>query len=205
MFAARGSRLGPPVVAAVAVVSLVVACGGRADDPAGVQRGDVAPGARDGIAADPARDGVAAGGALPEGRDTEVTRVVDGDTIVVDGGTRVRLIGIDAPETVHPSRPVECFGHQASGHLRGLLPEGTRVRLEPDVEATDRYRRELAYVWRSSDGLHVNLAMLVDGFAQVTTVPPNIRHVDAFVAAQRAAREGARGLWRTCPAATRSG
>lgn len=203
----RPGGLAAPVAAAVAtalVSVMLVACGGRADDPAGAARGEVAAGAaRADDAAGAARGEVAAGAALPEGQDAEVTRVIDGDTVVVDGDTRLRLIGIDAPETVHPSRPDECFGRQASTYLRSLLPEGTPVRLEQDVEASDRYGRRLAYVWRRSDGLHVNLALLVDGFAQVSTVPPNVRHVDTFVGAQRDARVEGRGLWgANCPAAT---
>jgi len=130
-----------------------------------------------------------------------VERVVDGDTLVirVQGQTeRVRLIGIDTPESVDPRRPVECFGKEAAAHLAELLPEGTPVRLERDVEARDRFDRLLAYVYRRSDGLFVNLAMAEDGFAEVATFPPNVAHVDDFTAAARAAREAERGLWQAC-------
>lgn len=149
--------------------------------------------------AGPARsDGAAAG--LPPGRDAVVERIVDGDTLVVAGGRRVRLTGIDTPETVHPREPVECFGREANAHLGALLPVGERVRLEADVEREDRYGRTLAYVWRVADGLFVNEAMVADGYATVHTVPPNVAHADEFVAAQREAREGDRGLWGAgCP------
>ena len=72
---------------------------------------------------------------------------------------RVRLIGIDTPETVDPRKPVQCFGKEASDHTKALLPAGTAVRLERDAEARDRYDRLLAYVYRASDGLFVNLEL----------------------------------------------
>jgi micrococcal nuclease len=130
-----------------------------------------------------------------------VARVVDGDTIDVDlGGTseHVRLIGIDTPETSDPRRPVECFGAEASARTAELLPEGTEVVLERDVEARDRYDRLLAYVYRRDDGLFVNLALARDGFAVAATYPPNVAHRDELVAAAAEAREAGRGLWERC-------
>jgi len=131
-----------------------------------------------------------------------VEQVVDGDTLVVRLGDgtedRVRLIGVDTPETKHPSKPVECFGREASAFTASLLPEGTRVRLERDVEARDRYDRLLAYVYRADDDLFVNLELLARGYAAVLTVPPNVAHTDEFVAAARQAREEGRGLWSAC-------
>ena len=131
-----------------------------------------------------------------------VLRVVDGDTVVVNiGGAEenVRLIGVDTPETVDPRRPVGCFGKEAGAHTKSLLPEGTEVRLERDVEQRDRYGRLLAYVYRSSDGLFVNDALLRDGYGQLLTIPPNVAHVERFTASQRAAREAGAGLWSACP------
>ena len=130
-----------------------------------------------------------------------VVRVVDGDTIVVelDGGEeRVRLIGIDTPESKDPRSPVECFGPEATAHLEALLPEGTAVRLVRDVEARDRYDRLLAYVYRAGDGEHVNLARARDGFASVLTDPPTVAHAADFVAAVAEARAEQRGLWAAC-------
>ncbi len=138
---------------------------------------------------------------LPGEPNATVVRVVDGDTIVVDTAgveERVRLIGIDTPETVKPDSPVECFGKAASAHAEQLLPQGTPVVLERDVEARDRYDRLLAYVYRASDGVFVNLAMVQGGFAQPATYPPNVAHTEAFVAAGREAREQDRGLWGEC-------
>ncbi len=127
-----------------------------------------------------------------------VTRVIDGDTLEVSGGETVRLIGIDTPETKHPSRPVECFGAQATEHATALMGPGTNVRLVYDVERTDRYGRTLAYIYRASDGLFVNLEMARDGFAVTATYPPNVAHVEEFLAAEREARSNNRGLWGAC-------
>jgi micrococcal nuclease len=130
-----------------------------------------------------------------------VRQVVDGDTLTVEiGGVeeRVRLLGIDTPESVDPRRPVECFGKEAARRTAELLPRGTRVRLVRDVEARDQYRRLLAYVYRADDNLFVNLALVRDGYANVLTYPPNVAHADEFVAAAASARAGRRGLWRAC-------
>lgn len=132
----------------------------------------------------------------------EVIRVVDGDTIVVrinGQEEKIRLIGINTPESVDPRKPVECFGKEASKHAAELLPEGTAIRLVRDVEARDRYKRLLAYVYRKDDGLFVNLALINDGFAQPATYPPNVAHVEEFSAAAQVAREQNRGLWAACP------
>jgi len=138
---------------------------------------------------------------VPAGQDRSVERVVDGDTIVVDGGERVRLIGVNTPETKDPRRGVQCFGHEASAHTESLLPPGTAVRLVGDVDPRDRYGRTLAYVYRSDDGLFVNADLVAGGFAQVMTVPPNVAHADEFLALQQHARDASRGLWdpAVCP------
>jgi micrococcal nuclease len=130
-----------------------------------------------------------------------VERIVDGDTlvVVVDGvEERVRLIGMNTPESVDQRRPVMCFGKEASAHLGELVPAGTPVRLERDVEARDRYERLLAYLYRASDGLFVNLAMVADGYAQQYTFPPNVAHTDDFGRAERDARSSGTGLWSAC-------
>jgi micrococcal nuclease len=140
--------------------------------------------------------------ASADGGNATVDRVVDGDTIrVVAGGgrsERVRLIGVDTPETKDPRRPVQCFGKEASAFTAKLLPHATRVRLVRDVEGRDRYGRLLAYVYRARDGLFVNLALAEGGYARTLTIPPNVAHVDEFVAAVRVARDERRGLWGRC-------
>jgi micrococcal nuclease len=124
--------------------------------------------------------------------------VVDGDTIELVGGERVRFIGMDTPETVDPKRPAGCYGKEASRFTSSLLPPGTPVRMVGDVEQRDRYGRLLAYVYRRADGLFVNAELLRRGFAQVLTIPPNVAHTDEFVAIAGQAREGSQGLWGAC-------
>jgi micrococcal nuclease len=131
-----------------------------------------------------------------------VQRVVDGDTIVVSiagRDERVRLIGVDTPESVDPRTPVQCFGKEASNFTTQLLPPGTVVRLERDVEARDRFDRLLAYVYRVSDGLFVNFELVRAGYAQVLTIPPNVAYAEEFRVAAAAAREAGTGLWSACP------
>lgn len=135
---------------------------------------------------------------LPAGDDAVITRHVDGDTIYVSGLGSMRLIGIDTPETKDPRTVVECFGKEASNHLAALLPIGTRVRVTYDVERTDRYNRVLGYLYRSSDALFINAAMIIEGFAAAYRYPPNVANADWFSALDRQAREANVGLWAAC-------
>lgn len=131
-----------------------------------------------------------------DGEVMTVERIVDGDTLYLSGlPERARLIGIDTPETVAPDSPVECFGPEATGHLTELVPPGSEVVVTFDVERIDQYDRPLVYLYRASDDLFVNEAMLADGYAQVVTHPPNVAHVDVFRNAQASAREDGLGLW----------
>jgi micrococcal nuclease len=135
------------------------------------------------------------------GGNATLVRVVDGDTLkvtIAGHSDRVRLIGIDTPESVKPNSAVECFAREASDHMKALLPAGTALRLVRDVDARDKYRRLLAYVYRANDGLFVNLAMAKEGYATTLTYPPNVAHVDELVAAVGAARQANRGLWGRC-------
>lgn len=130
-----------------------------------------------------------------------VLDVVDGDTLVVDiDGTRelVRLIGIDTPESVAPERPVECYGREASAHIDTLLPPGTPIRLERDIEARDQYERLLAYVYRAEDGLDVNRHQVTQGYAAASSYPPNTALQADLTAAERQARAADTGLWGAC-------
>lgn len=130
-----------------------------------------------------------------------VVRVVDGDTLVVDldgSQERVRLIGIDTPESVAEDRPVECYGVEASERLKELLPAGTTIRLERDVEPRDRYDRLLAYVYRADDNLLINREQVLDGFAEAKEYPPNTALSSDLAAAQRTARAAGAGLWSAC-------
>jgi micrococcal nuclease len=130
-----------------------------------------------------------------------VAHPVDGDTVVVDIGGHeepVRLIGVDTPESVARDRPVECFGPEAKARTAELLPPGTAVRLERDVEARDRYGRLLAYVVRAQDGVLVNLLLVEEGFAESYRFAPNLAHQADFDAAEARARRDQRGLWPVC-------
>lgn len=128
-----------------------------------------------------------------------VERVVDGDTIVVRGVGRVRLIGVDTPETVDPRRPVEFFGQEASAFTKRLL-EGKRVRLEYDQDRTDRYGRTLAYVYLP-DGTFANAEIIRRGYGHAYTRFP-FRHLGWFEQLEREAQEARRGLWNPSAAAT---
>ncbi|MBI4932688.1 MAG: thermonuclease family protein [Actinobacteria bacterium] len=130
-----------------------------------------------------------------------VVKVTDGDTIsVMVNGTneKVRLIGIDTPETKKPDTPVQCFGPEASAFTASLLPVGTEVRLERDVEPRDKYGRLLAYVYLVADRTFVNLQIVRQGYARLLTIPPNVAHSDEFVVAARAAEADDIGLWAGC-------
>ena len=133
--------------------------------------------------------------AAASGELTSVTKHVDGDTLWVGGGEKVRFIGMDTPET---HGRTDCYGPEASARTAELLPLGTEVRLVYDAGRHDRYGRTLAYVYRASDGLFVNASLVRDGYARVMTVPPNVAHADEFLAVQREAREAARGFWGAC-------
>ncbi len=131
----------------------------------------------------------------------EVTEVIDGDTIEVrlDGDRhRIRLLGVDAPESVNPSTPIQCFGPESSAELRALLPPGTEVALTRDVESHDHYDRVLAYVHRIDDGLFVNRWLLDRGLADVAIYEPNVTLRAELEAAAYAARQRGEGLWTSC-------
>lgn len=134
----------------------------------------------------------------------KVSRVVDGDTLHVDldgTDTTIRVIGIDTPETVHPSKPVECFGKEASSNAKELL-EGQEVWLENDpvADTVDQYGRHLAYVWIDEDTMF-NYEQVAGGYAHEYTFDgQDYEYKDEFKAAQDAASESGAGLWdpNTC-------
>jgi micrococcal nuclease len=141
--------------------------------------------------------------AIPSVLDTNATmvEVVDGDTIdvTIDGHReRVRLIGIDTPETKKPNTPVQCFGPEATRFTKSLLPTDTALHLERDVVARDDFGRMLAYVYLSGDGTFVNMEIVTQGFARPLTIAPNVAHADAFAVAARVAQANNIGLWAGC-------
>ena len=140
-----------------------------------------------------------------------VVRVVDGDTFhcTLSNGeeVKVRLIGVDTPESANnpkarrdserTGRSLEeiiKMGRQAKEFTKSLLPKGEKVYLEFDVQKTDKYGRLLAYVWLS-DGRMLNEVLIREGYAQVYTIPPNVKYQERFLEAQRYARENRKGLW----------
>lgn len=128
-----------------------------------------------------------------------VTKVVDGDTFWVDNGTakgiKIRLTGIDAPESQKRWKREEgYYGKESKAYLTQLLKD-KKVRLETDIDSLDRYGRTLSYVYLEDDTF-VNAVLVKKGYAVIMTVPPNVKHTDLFYKLQVEARENSRGLWK---------
>jgi len=123
----------------------------------------------------------------------KVVKVYDGDTIELDNGEIIRYIGIDTPEICHPYKPVEYYGEEAYRFNKKLV-DGKRVGVELDVQKKDKYGRTLAYIYLE-DGTFVNAELIKQGYAQILTIPPNVKYQDLFLKLQREAREARRGLW----------
>ena len=131
-----------------------------------------------------------------------VVRVVDGDTVVVKENEKnitVRLVGVNTPETVHPTKPVEHYGKEASRFTTNLL-KGEKVYLagEPLPGALDRYGRTLAYVYRAPDGLFVNAEIIRQGYGHAYPRFP-FKHMGEFKQLERFARKAEKGLWAPAP------
>ena len=130
-----------------------------------------------------------------------VVNVVDGDTIDVARGAdgrdtdTVRLLGIDTPETHHPTKPVECFGPEATSFTEEHLA-GRSVQLEADIEERDRYGRRLAYV--VVDGERFNDELLRRGYARLLVIEPNHAHARTMLREELDAKRAGRGLWSEC-------
>ena len=125
----------------------------------------------------------------------KVTRVIDGDTIEIEGGQRVRYIGVNTPETVDPRTTVQCFGKEASIKNRELV-EGKVIALEKDISETDKYGRLLRYVY--IDNLFVNDYLTREGYAHASSYPPDIKYQNQLQEAETEARQNNRGLWSAC-------
>lgn len=136
---------------------------------------------------------------MPTGIPAEATEatieyVHDGDTVFLEDGRKVRLLGIDTPEI---GEHLECFGDEATDELRRLLPEGTDVWVLHDIEQLDQYGRSLLFIY-TDDGTNINVEMLSLGLAEVEMYRPNVLFKDALEAAENDARESDRGLWSAC-------
>jgi micrococcal nuclease len=126
----------------------------------------------------------------------KVIRVIDGDTIEIEGKIKVRYIGVNTPELHDPKKPIECFGQAASDENKKLV-EGKEVYIQKDFSETDKFKRLLRYVWVGD--IFVNDYLVRQGFAQVSTFPPDVKYQQQFIEAQTEARETKRGLWSQCP------
>lgn len=172
-----GTRVPRTVAALTAAVACAVVLGGctTSSTPAAAEPGDVAT----------------------------VTRVIDGDTVIVEperGGTiRVRLIGVDTPETVKPNTAPQCFGREASDRTHQLADHAAvRLEFDPAVDRVDRYGRTLAYVWLP-DNRMLNTELVAGGFAREYDYnQQRYRYRDDFRAAESAAEHAHRGLWSAC-------
>jgi micrococcal nuclease len=141
---------------------------------------------------------------------TTVTRIVDGDTLKVfflEGEESIRLIGIDTPESrvnkktkkdaKRSGQDVEtiiAMGKRATEYVESLVKPGDLITIEFDVQERDRYERLLGYVYLS-DGKMLNEEIIKAGYANVMTIPPNVKYEDRFLKAYQEAREDKRGLW----------
>ncbi|CAI8806624.1 micrococcal nuclease [Methylocaldum szegediense] len=122
-----------------------------------------------------------------------VKAVFDGDTILLDNGERVRLLGINTPEADGPNKKGEPGGNEAKHWLRRRLM-GRVVRLEQDKEPRDHYQRLLAHVF-ADNGEHINLTLVESGLAFLNLHPPNLKHAQVLIQAQNRAEQAKRGIW----------
>ena len=137
-----------------------------------------------------------------------IERVVDGDTVILEKLGRARLLGINTPETVSPAQrergePPQCFGPEASAEMKRLLPAGTEVEFDTDVEPLDRFGRSLVYLYK--DGESINELLVRKGYARAKAYKPNIRNQEMFNRLQAEAKSESLGLWSACFDAGSSG
>ncbi len=122
----------------------------------------------------------------------KVIYVIDGDTIYLATGEKVRYVGINAPEIHHPYKKVECFGKEASQENKNLV-EGKNVILIKDISDKDKYGRLLRYVY--ADDIFVNDFLVKNGYALVSTFPPDVENKNLFLESENYARKNYLGLW----------
>lgn len=136
----------------------------------------------------------------PDQNLVQVVKVIDGDTIEINSGVKVRFIGVNTPETVDPRRPVQCYGQAAKDFTKSLI-EGKTIRMEKDTSETDKYGRLLRYLYvQNADGTEtfVNLKLVQEGYAESSSFPPDIKHQLEFQEAQNQAILDNKGLWGMC-------
>lgn len=125
----------------------------------------------------------------------KVLRVIDGDTIELENGQKVRYIGIDTPETVDPRRDLQCFGKEASLYNKTLV-EGKEIYLEKDISQTDRYGRLLRYIYLEENGISINEQLVKEGYAVASSYPPDIKYQEKLRLIEQEARNNQKGLWQ---------
>lgn len=134
--------------------------------------------------------------AMANSHEYAVTRVIDGDTIVVEKLGKVRYIGVNTPEIKHGDKPGQPYGVEAKEANKKLVL-GKKVKLVHDLQQRDKYGRLLAYVYVGK--IFVNAWLVEMGYAQVMTIPPNVKYQSRFIELQREARNNYRGLWEDVP------
>ena len=125
----------------------------------------------------------------------KVVRVVDGDTFEIEGGIKVRLIGVDTPEMKNKNKTIDCFALEAKNKLTSMI-SGKDVVLVKDVSETDKYGRLLRYVYLGDE--FVNDSLVKEGFARIATFPPDVKYHDVFLQSEKEARDTNSGLWAAC-------
>jgi micrococcal nuclease len=132
---------------------------------------------------------------VPEtAQDAWIEYVHDGDTLFLQDGRKVRLLGVDTPEI---GDAAECYGDEATALLRSMLPEGSHVRVLADVQPLDRYERSLLFLW-TDDGTLVNLSLIEQGAAEAVVLEPNVLYATELEAAEDAAQAAGAGRWGAC-------
>ncbi len=125
----------------------------------------------------------------------KVSRVIDGDTIELESGQKVRYIGIDTPETVDHRRDPQCFCQEASLQNKKLV-EGKDIYLEKDISQTDKYGRLLRYIYLEENEISINEQLIKEGYAVASSYPPDIKYQEKLKTAEQEARDNQKGLWR---------
>jgi len=125
----------------------------------------------------------------------KVVRIIDGDTFEINGGIKVRLIGIDTPEMKNQNKTIDCFAQESKRKLETMIG-GKEVVLVKDISETDKYGRLLRYVYLGNE--MVNDTLVKEGYARISTFPPDVKFKDQFLADERQAREANFGLWSAC-------
>lgn len=138
----------------------------------------------------------------PDAETAKVKKVIDGDTVDLEDGRRVRYTGMDTPEISHKNSQAECFANEAMKENKKLV-EGKEVILKKDISDKDKYGRFLRYVFlkeneSSAEGLFINNYLVKEGYANILTIPPDVAYSSLLKDSQKLARIDKKGLWGKC-------